>query len=66
MPWCNVCSTISRKTCRHASSVSGGLFLYEAGDIDTVRRLVHEDPFNTEGVWRTVDIRFFPNRADEH
>ncbi|NTY35867.1 MULTISPECIES: YciI family protein [Burkholderia cepacia complex] len=47
-------------------SVGGSLFLYEAADIDAVRRLVHEDPFNTERIWKTVDIRLFLNRADEH
>ncbi|RQS62545.1 YciI family protein [Burkholderia sp. Bp8963] len=47
-------------------AVGGSLFLYEADDIETVRRLVQEDPFNTERIWKTVDIRIFLNRADEH
>ncbi|KAB0684983.1 YciI family protein [Burkholderia territorii] len=47
-------------------SVGGSLFLYDADDIEAVRRLVLDDPFNTEGIWKTVEIRFFLNRADEH
>jgi len=47
-------------------SVSGSLFVFETDDIENVRRLIHDDPFNTEGIWKSVDIRLFLNRADEH
>jgi len=47
-------------------SVSGSLFLFETDDIEHVQRLVQDDPFNTEGIWKSVDIRLFLNRAGEH
>ncbi|MFM0074545.1 YciI family protein [Paraburkholderia sediminicola] len=47
-------------------TVSGSFFHYESDDIETVRRFVLDDPFNTAGIWKTVDIWRFENRADSH
>ncbi|RQS14903.1 YciI family protein [Burkholderia sp. Bp8998] len=47
-------------------AVGGSLFLYEADDIEAVRQLVLDDPFYTDGIWKSVDIRLFLNRAGEH
>ncbi|WP_028219281.1 YciI family protein [Paraburkholderia oxyphila] len=41
----------------------GSFFLYEADDIETVRRQVLEDPFNAAGIWQTVDIFRFENKV---
>ena len=41
----------------------GSFFLYEADDIETVRSLVLKDPFNEAGIWKTVDIYRFENKA---
>jgi uncharacterized protein len=42
----------------------GSFSLYEADDIEAVRRFVQDDPFNKAGVWNTVDIRPFLKRVD--
>lgn len=44
----------------------GSFFLYEADDIETVRRLILDDPFNSAGIWKTVDIYRFENKAGSH
>ncbi|ANB73058.1 YciI family protein [Paraburkholderia phytofirmans] len=47
-------------------TTSGSFFLYESEDIETVRHFVLDDPFNTAGIWKTVDIRHFENRVNSH
>lgn len=47
-------------------AISGSFFLYESDDIETVRRFVLDDPFNTAGIWKMVDIRCFENRVNSH
>jgi uncharacterized protein len=47
-------------------AVGGSFFLYESDDIEAIRRLVLDDPFHTAGIWKTVEIRRFENRAGSH
>jgi hypothetical protein len=47
-------------------STRGSFFLYEADDIAAVRRQVAENPFSAAGIWKTVDIYHFENRANNH
>jgi uncharacterized protein YciI len=47
-------------------TVNGSFFLYESDDIESVRRFVLDDPFNTAGIWKTVDIWRFENRVHSH
>jgi uncharacterized protein YciI len=42
----------------------GSFFLYEADDIDAVRRFNANDPFNGAGIWKSVEIRPFLKRVD--
>ena len=44
----------------------GSFFLYEADDIEAVRRQVCGDPFNAAGIWETVDIFRFDNKVGSH
>jgi uncharacterized protein len=42
----------------------GSFFLYESESIDAVRRFNQGDPFNSAGIWKTVEIRPFVKRVD--
>ena len=47
-------------------TISGSFFLYESEDIETIRHFVLDDPFNTAGIWKSIEIRHFENRASRH
>ncbi len=42
---------------------SGGMMLFEAESADAVREMVNADPFTTEGVFATTEIRPFTQVA---
>ncbi|RWR34573.1 YciI family protein [Sinirhodobacter populi] len=42
----------------------GSLFVFEAEDLETVRRYNAADPFNKAGIWKTISIHPFLLRVD--
>jgi uncharacterized protein len=47
-------------------TISGSFFLYDAENIEPIRNFILNDPFSTAGLWKTIEIRHFENRAGRH
>jgi len=45
-------------------TIVGSMFLLEAGDRTEIEAFYRADPFNTGGVWKTVQIHPFNKRVD--